>query len=369
VTEGGEPEEYQVWNWLSWAAAKPEIIRDALRQDPGLVLMLAADEGFLEGLFRSSAPLVALIDASRAMWTEDTKIDDLLIRINAGPQGVAGSPDTPGARLARELRKFAKDATRGAFSGHPELITILAGNQEFAAAVTGNHRVWEGLLKKGQERLPNDPVLRKRIQQALTTIIHFTAEGTLVNPDHAWQIPLALVEAAERGDLNSLTAELANTSINPNRGLNPDGSGWTALMCAAGNGHADCVQALLADARIDPNLGSNPDGSGWTALRCAAENGHAGCVQSLLANARIDPNRGWNPDGSGWTALMFAAETGHGDCVQAMLADPRIDPKRRNEAGITAREIARAHGNNACEVLLANAERARSKRREKPERR
>jgi len=101
----------QAWDLLSRAAAKPEMLRDALRYDPGLVSLLVANERFLQGFYRSSAPLLAILDAIENLKKEEVDIDGLVARINAGPEKAAESPGGPCVRLASELRKFAEGAT------------------------------------------------------------------------------------------------------------------------------------------------------------------------------------------------------------------------------------------------------------------
>jgi hypothetical protein len=359
VTVNNE-EESKDTSWLLHAAAKPQLVRDTLRRDRGLVKLLAANGDFLDGFFCSPEHLMALLDANERLGKDDVDYDGLLDRINAGSDGAAASVTSQSARLARDLRTLVADKEGRVFRVHPELIANIAGNEAFAESLAGYDRVWEALLKKGKERFGGNTTLRQRIDTALGKIIRFSYGGTFAEPDVGWEAPQHLIKAAVNGDLDSLKKELANPQIDLNHGWKTDGTGWTALMYAARTGHADCARALLADSRIDPNRGWNADGSGWTALMCAANNGHADCVRALLTHSKIDPNRGRNADGNGMTALIDAATNGHVDCVKALVEDKRTDPTRsldRNDSGLTARELARRYGRTACEVQLANAER------------
>jgi ankyrin repeat protein len=314
MTGSGE-EESRDTSWLLRIAAKPQLVRDALRKDRGLVKLLAANEGFLEAFFRSSQHLVALLDANERLAKEDVDCDALLERLNAGSDGAAESGASQSARLARQLRTLVADKKGRVFREHPELIASIAGNEAFAESLAGYDRVWEALLKKGKQRFGKDATLRQRIETALGKIIRFSYAGTLAEPDVGWEPPLALIGAAALGDVELVKEELAKPQTDPNL---PNGFDSTALMSAAAHGHANCVRALLTHPNIEPNHVNNAN--------------------------------------SGWTALMFAAERSHMDCVRTMLSHPKTDPTCKNGEGLTAGQIARSRGYARCGALLAKAE-------------
>ncbi|WP_257296331.1 ankyrin repeat domain-containing protein [Endozoicomonas sp. YOMI1] len=196
---------------------------------------------------------------------------------------------------------------------------------------------------------------------------------------HPWQTLPQILDAANNGDLASLT-ELLNFAgalihVRNQQGLTP-------AMLAAKSGHVDCLKTILAKKAIDVN---NTENSGKTALMLAAENGQTGCLKELLTQPGIDlnaqSNHGWTaimfaatkgqtqclklllkkneiranyPDKEGWTPLMAAARYGHGDCVQALLEHyvcaRAINEKNRN--GFTALMLAVIGGDERCTLLL-----------------
>eukprot|EP01051_Picozoa_sp_SAG22_P017996 SAG22_NODE_2912_length_2109_cov_3.539801_1_plen_510_part_01 len=100
-----------------------------------------------------------------------------------------------------------------------------------------------------------------------------------------------LREAAERGDLRGVQAELG-------KGANVNDAGktrWTALHRAAERGRTDIVQALLA-AGADHTLPTSFGGD--TALHLAADRGHTGTVQLLVdngADAKVKNKSSYTP--------------------------------------------------------------------------
>jgi uncharacterized protein len=115
----------------------------------------------------------------------------------------------------------------------------------------------------------------------------------------------------------------------------------TPLMIAANRGNERLIDSLL-------KRGAQVNKPGWTALHYAAGIGHSAIVAKLLERyAYIDaesPNK--------TTPLMMAARAGHSATVK-LLIDEGADSKLKNEAGLSAADMARARGFK--EVLTALA--------------
>ena len=112
--------------------------------------------------------------------------------------------------------------------------------------------------------------------------------------------------------------------------------GWTPLMNAAERGDVSSVSRLLAAPGIDVNSTSE---AGDTALLFAAHGGHVDVVTSLLSVDGIDVNRPANGD----APLATAVYHGHANVVAALLAAPDInvdDTESSFSEGRTALEIA-----------------------------
>ena len=71
----------------------------------------------------------------------------------------------------------------------------------------------------------------------------------------------------------------------------------------------------------------------------AAHNGRLGCVTALLAQS-ADADA---VDTAGWTALHHAAAGGHAEVCRA-LCRAGADTARRNDAGLTASQVAETYG-------------------------
>jgi hypothetical protein len=119
---------------------------------------------------------------------------------------------------------------------------------------------------------------------------------------------IALVEAADRGDLASVT-ELLNSGADVNAVVAGDGS---PLIVAARGGHTKIVFFLL-ERSADPNLAVRGDGN---PLIMAARGGHADIVTALLdRGASIDEIV---PDDE--NALIQASEQGRLDIVTLLVS-------------------------------------------------
>ncbi len=149
----------------------------------------------------------------------------------------------------------------------------------------------------------------------------------------------ALIEAAFRGDADSVEALLAEADIDA-----VDEVGRTALMMAAYDGHAGTVR-LLCEKKADPN---KQDINRRTALMYAASGPNAPTVEILLAHgAEVNVTDGEE----GWTALMFAAAEGHADIVRLLL-DRGASPEISDIDGETALTFAAQNGHAAVVALL-----------------
>ncbi len=115
----------------------------------------------------------------------------------------------------------------------------------------------------------------------------------------------------------------------------------TPLMIAANQGNERLIDSLLKrEAQVNK--------PGWTALHYAAAIGHNVIVAKLLErHAYIDaesPNK--------TTPLMMAARAGHSATVK-LLVDEGADSSLKNDAGLSATDMARTRG--LKEVLAALA--------------
>jgi hypothetical protein len=138
-----------------------------------------------------------------------------------------------------------------------------------------------------------------------------------------------LMLAAREGSMRVFDALLAAPDIDVEAKAR---NGDNALMLAAYKGNKQAVEALLAkDAQVNR--------PGWTALHYAAAAGQNPIVALLLENsAYIDaesPNK--------TTPIMMAALGGHILTVKLLL-DEGADATLKNEAGMTAIDIARSIG-------------------------
>jgi ankyrin repeat protein/beta-lactamase regulating signal transducer with metallopeptidase domain len=118
---------------------------------------------------------------------------------------------------------------------------------------------------------------------------------------------VAIVEAAEKGDIDEVT-ELLSDGADVNAVVPGDG---TPLLVAARRGHRTLVRLLL-DRGADANIGVDGDGN---ALIMAASEGHLDIV-TLLIDRGADVNAAVQGDGN---ALIEAASQGHLDIVTLLL--------------------------------------------------
>ncbi|KOO53266.1 hypothetical protein Ctob_014367 [Chrysochromulina tobinii] len=147
-----------------------------------------------------------------------------------------------------------------------------------------------------------------------------------------------LCEAAERGDLATLTSLIAKKANPDTRGEN----GNTALAFAAANGHADCCSFLLqskADISAQSDWGS-------TSLHAAA---WADCAKviKLLVRAKANINA-QQPNGA--TPLHFAVESKREGSVRALcMAGANRTLKRDGRTPLMEAVTLKA---KACELVL-----------------
>jgi ankyrin repeat protein len=134
----------------------------------------------------------------------------------------------------------------------------------------------------------------------------------------------ALIEAAERGDLPAVRAQIAGGADVDAR----DGAGRTALFLAAQRGHLEITRALLT-AGADVNIA---DHAADTPYYAAALARHAELTGVLLdAGANRVGTRAY-----GGTPLIAISERGWVDVARAILARPDIPVDHVNNLGWTA---------------------------------
>lgn len=157
-----------------------------------------------------------------------------------------------------------------------------------------------------------------------------------------------LHDAAQRGDVAMIQAELKKKGVNPNAAWDVAGGkrGMTPLMLAAESGKADAVKAILA---AKPDLGARGR-DGQSALVIAAGWAPPESVQALLdAGASIDARAD-----DGRTALMLAAARGTPQTLQLLLAKG-ADVAARNKWQQTALHLASQSGDASKVQMLIDA--------------
>jgi len=133
------------------------------------------------------------------------------------------------------------------------------------------------------------------------------ATGSDVERASTRALNVALVEAAQKGDVDEVTA-LLNEGVDVNAVVRGDG---TALLVAARHGRSDLVRLLL-DRGADANIGVEGDGN---PLIMAASRGHRDIVTMLLDRG-ADVNAAVAGDGN---ALIMAGRHGQLDLVTLLL--------------------------------------------------
>jgi ankyrin repeat protein len=157
------------------------------------------------------------------------------------------------------------------------------------------------------------------------------------------QAPPALLIAAERGDLPTLTKLIGRNDVTIDV---KDACFWTPLMKAALNGHTEAVERLIL-AGADVN---QLDKGGYSSLMLAASNNHAEIIVLLIdAGANIDQIELTK----GWTALIWAAKQGHREAVEQLLRYP-LDREIRDFSGKHALDWARENKFHEIVSLLLN---------------
>ena len=155
--------------------------------------------------------------------------------------------------------------------------------------------------------------------------------------------PTALIDAARRGDANTVRTLIQEKSVDVNA-TGTDGN--TALQWAVQRNDVSMVDVLLragANARMTNPYGVAP-------LGVAAVNGNAAILR-LLLEAGADPNVGLS---GGETAVMTAARTGTLEPLKLLLSHG-ANVNARDERGQTALMWAAARNNAGAARLLIEA--------------
>lgn len=149
--------------------------------------------------------------------------------------------------------------------------------------------------------------------------------------------PSALHQAAEAGDVEAITRQLAGGTA-PDavlEGASGSKRGQTPLMLAAMRSHAEACGALI-DGGADVNA---RDASGQTVLMYAAGWGGPEIVRTLLAAGAREDARGTDD----WTPLMMAAARGDMDSLEQLI-QAGADVRARNKWQQTALMLAAQSG-------------------------
>ena len=223
-------------------------------------------------------------------------------------------PPTTSAQGVEELG-FIERVRRGKAVSREEILSHLALTKEQSTASD---------LEAAVDKMERD--MQRKVQMIES------GEGCYFKP-----MP-ELCEAAERGDLATLTSLIAKKANPDTRGEN----GNTALAFAAANGHADCCSFLLqskADISAQSDWGS-------TSLHAAA---WADCAKviKLLVRAKANINA-QQPNGA--TPLHFAVESKREGSVRALcMAGANRTLKRDGRTPLMEAVTLKA---KACELVL-----------------
>ena len=157
-----------------------------------------------------------------------------------------------------------------------------------------------------------------------------------VAPAKAQQMPVmrdnALIEAARRGDMESLNAALAAGQSGRQLGRN----GQTALHVASQWGQPEALAALLATSTARSSVINKRAKDGHTALSYAVVQGHENIVTQLLA-AGADADR---PGPNYEPPLIMATRLNYQKIIAALLASD-ADIEATDATGRTALDWAR----------------------------
>ena len=222
-------------------------------------------------------------------------------------------PPTSSARV--EELGFIERVRRGVAVSREEILSHLALTKEQSTASD---------LEAAVDKMERD--MQRKVQMIES------GEGCKFKP-----MP-ELCEAAERGDLATLTSLIAKKANPDTRGEN----GNTALAFAAANGHADCCSFLL-QSKADISARSD---WGSTSLHAAA---WADCAKviKLLVRAKANINA-QQPNGA--TPLHFAVESKREGSVRALcMAGANRTLKRDGRTPLMEAVTLKA---SACELVL-----------------
>ncbi len=185
---------------------------------------------------------------------------------------------------------------------------------------------------------------------------------------------VSLVDAARRGDMSAVRAQLAaGAPVNATEADGTTALHWAAyrdavdmaglLLRAGADAHAAnrygvrplslaCVSGDAALIRMLLEAGADPNtalAEGETPLMTAARTGIVAAVETLVAHgANVNARESWR----GQTALMWAAAEGHSGVVRALVATG-ADIKARSSKGFTPLLFAAREGHiDAVRTLL-----------------
>lgn len=343
--------------------------RDPMKNTP---LMLAAMGGHTDTaaflLEKGADPALKQVGGmTAAHWAEAAGNDDIARMLGKAPKTAAAEPK-PSAEKKSEPKPTPVPDRKKAVEPSP--VPSKAEKPKglvkelFQAVEGGDAKKVKTLIDKGADVNSRDekkqtPLMKAAVQGRAALVEALLKAGADVNARDFLDrnaLLLALVRGHEKA-----ARQLIEAGADPNSaGL----SGKTALMTAASAGLTDIVKLLL-DKGAEVNA---QDKLGLTALSWAVPAGHTDVVKLLLdKGANVNA-----ADVDGNTPLMWAAgvrqvtaETDTGVWTAAGGAwNPQIigillkagaDLEAKNKAGKTAREIAKASGNQDLRKAFAEA--------------
>lgn len=229
--------------------------------------------------------------------------------------------DGDSATVATALETRAPDADllcAAAFADKPDMIRLIAGNEQYANMLATDVRSVALAARMGHE-------------ESLKSLLAIPACAPSADGN------LAIEMACEAGKLNTIEILLSAQKFDPNPPPNPSASfgHWNGLqrglVAACLYGHIDVVKRLadVADAGAAALAADDQ-----LAFRCAAEAGRLPIVQWFLSERRVDLRAPCDGSTVGNVAFCSACMYGYLEVMDALLAEPAVDIAAKSQRAL-----------------------------------